>query len=274
MPYRNAIGLIVPATLVLLGAGCISSAIYHPTGDIRHTPEKARLAYEDVSFSSRDGVKLSGWWIPSDNPRGTVLFCHGNGGNVSSCLDSVELINRLGLNLLIFDYRGYGRSGGSPSEQGTYADADAAWEYLVDVRKIPPDEMVVWGRSLGGPIAARTASEHTSGLVVLESTFTSLQELVADRFFRAPSWVLADYAHDTRLHLGKVDAPVLVIHSPDDEVVPFAHGRRLYDAIKTPKSFLQIRGDHNTGFVESREALKTAVHDFISVHLGRQEGAQ
>jgi len=266
--------IVVSLTLLLLAAGCVAKAIYQPTDAIRRTPEHVRLAYEDVSFATRDGVTLSGWWIPSEIPRGTVLFCHGNGGNVSSCLDSAVIINALKLNLLIFDYRGYGRSSGSPTEQGTYADADAAWEYLVNVRKIPPEQVVVWGRSLGGPIAAKTASSRQTGLVVLESTFTSLPELVADRFFRTPAWVLANYAYDTRQHLGKVAAPVLVIHSPDDEVVPFSHARRLFDAIGSPRSFVQISGDHNTGFIRSREAFQTALDGFISGHLSRQEARQ
>src|SRR5208283_535262 len=112
-----------------------------------------------------DGVKISGWWVPAEQARGTVLFCHGNGGNVSGCLDTLLIINRLGLNTLIFDYRGYGNSEGSPSEKGTYADAEAAWNYLVTERKVPPDRIIIWGRSLGGAIAAMTAAKHRAGIV-------------------------------------------------------------------------------------------------------------
>jgi uncharacterized protein len=268
-------GKILTAAWMLLASGCVSSAIYHPSSTIGHTPAAASLAYEDVSFTAQDGVTLSGWWIPSENPRGTVLFCHGNGGNISSYLDSARIINELKLNALLFDYRGYGRSSGRPSEQGTYADADAAWDYLVNVRKVPPRKVILWGRSLGGPIAAWTAARHPAGAVIMESTFTSLPDLVADRFSWVPSWLFRNYAYDTRLYLEKVGAPVLVIHSPDDEVVPFAHSKRLYDSIKSPKVFLQIKGSHNRGFVLSRNELEASINEFIAGRIERPgEAAQ
>ena len=267
MTPRNAPLIVAAAFAVLLGQGCVGTALYHPESAIRHTPEHASLAFEDVSFSSRDGVRLTGWWIPAANPRGTVLFCHGNGGNISACLDTAIIVNGLGLNLLLFDYRGYGRSGGSPSEQGTYDDAEAAWEYLVNGRKVRPEKLIVWGRSLGGPIAAKTASEHHPGLAVMESTFVSLEQLVDDRFSWVPSWALSGHVYDTRRHLEKVGVPVLVIHSPDDEMIPFAHGRAIYDSIRGPKTFLEIRGDHNRGFVNSRKAYEAGIGDFLSKHL-------
>jgi uncharacterized protein len=263
--------ILLPAILLVMASGCVSKAIYHPLGSVLHTPKDASLSFEDVTFSTRDGVKISGWWIPAANPRGTVLFCHGNGGNISSCLDSAIIINSLGLNLLVFDYRGYGTSTGSPSEQGTYEDADAAWTYLTSERKIPPGRIIIWGRSLGGPIAARTASMHSAGLVIMESTFSSLQQLVNDRFFRTPSWVLSNYAYDTRKYLGKVGAPVLVIHSPDDEVVPFAHGKALYQSLTGPGSFLQIKGGHNNGFVLSRDVYQSSISTFINTYLPVKE---
>lgn len=273
MGTRTAARFIIPAILALLTAGCVSNAIYHPSGDVRYTPRNASLPFDDVTFATLDGVKLHGWWVPAASPRGTVLFCHGNGGNISNCLDTAVIINRLGLNLLIFDYRGYGLSNGSPSEKGTYDDADAAWDYLVKVKGIRPAEVIVWGRSLGGAIASRTAETHDAGLVIMESTFTSLQQLVADRFFNAPSWLLSSYAYDTRRHLEKVRAPVLVIHSPDDEVVPYSHGKALYESITAPKAFLEIRGSHNKGYVDSIETYQPFISDFISRHLPAKEAA-
>jgi fermentation-respiration switch protein FrsA (DUF1100 family) len=270
---HRALLIAVSLVLGLLVSGCISKAVYHPSPDIRHTPRNTSLPFEDVTFTASDGVKLTGWWIPAPNPRGTVLFCHGNGGNISTCLDTVVIINRLGLNLLMFDYRGYGRSEGSPSEQGTYADADAAWDFLVKEKGIKPSEVIVWGRSLGGPIAAKTAWTHAPGLVIMESTFTSLHQLVADRFFNAPSWLLSSYAYDTRQHLGHVRAPVLVIHSPDDEVVPFSHGKALYEALPSRGSFLEIRGSHNRGYVDSVDIYQAAISEFIAKNIPAKEAS-
>jgi uncharacterized protein len=259
---------------VMILSGCVSRAIYRPRSEILHTPKEASLSYEEISFSSRDGVILSGWWIPAEHPRGAVLFCHGNGGNVGTSLESLVIIHELGLDLLIFDYRGYGRSGGHPSEEGTYADAEAAWEFLSDRKNVPPYRVIIWGRSLGGPIAAKTASVHPAGLVIMESTFTSLQELVKSYFPIIPRGLLADYAYDTLFYLGKVKTPVLVIHSPDDHVVPFSHGRKLFESINGPKSFLQIKGGHAGGFLESRDVYTARINDFITSHFEPQASGQ
>jgi pimeloyl-ACP methyl ester carboxylesterase len=146
--------------LAMFISGCVSEAVYHPTRTIRSTPADIKLSYEDITLETTDKLMLSAWWVPAADPEGTVLFCHGNAGNMGDRLDTLQIINTLGLNVLIFDYRGYGRSEGSPSEKGTYLDAEAAWNYLVDEKEIAPQQIIVWGRSLGGAIAARTAAHH------------------------------------------------------------------------------------------------------------------
>ncbi len=200
-----------------------------------------------------------------------MLFCHGNGGNIAAYLDTVVIGNGLGLNVFIFDYRGYGQSEGSPSEQGTYEDAEAAWEYLVGQKKTQPEKIVIWGRSLGGPIAARTAALHPSGPVVLESTFTSIHDLVEERFGWFCSFLVLGYTYPTRKYLKEIHAPVLVVHSPDDEIIPYGHGRKLYEAAREPKKFLEIRGSHNRGFLESRQAYESSVNDFLTEYLRAKE---
>ncbi len=199
-----------------------------------------------------------------------MLFCHGNGGNVSSCLDTLLIINTLELNALIFDYRGYGNSKGSPTERGTYADAQAAWNYLVKERKVPPERLIIWGRSLGGAIAAKTAAKHRAGVVIVESTFTSLKDLVHDSMGWVPSWALANYAYDTLHYLKEVNVPVLVIHSPDDEMIPYQHGKNLYDSIPGPKVFSEIRGSHNRGYIDSMAVYESSIDDFINNYLEKQ----
>lgn len=259
---------IIPALFLY---GCISHAIYFPQREVRHTPGELNLEYEDIRIETSDGVRLSGWWVPALNGRGTVLFCHGNGGNIAGCLDSIRIGHRLGLTMFVFDYRGYGDSEGTPTEQGTYTDADAAWDYLVKDQKVPPEDIVIWGRSLGGTVAARTAARHPAGALIVESAFVSIRELARDRLSWVPSWVLDGYVYDTLGELRKVDIPVLVIHSPDDEIVPFRHGRALYDSLKGPKSFVEIRGSHNRGFLESGEMYWSGIDAFISRYLVAKE---
>jgi fermentation-respiration switch protein FrsA (DUF1100 family) len=263
--------IIIFLSLVLFTSGCVSGAIYHPTHKVRSTPADVKLAYEDITIETSDGVKISGWWVPADNPRGSVLFCHGNAGNIGDRLDTLVIINTLRLNVLIFDYRGYGNSNGSPSEKGTYLDADAAWDYLLKEKKIAAQQVIVWGRSLGGAIAARTAAKHPAGLVIVESTFTSLKDLVNDLFVWVPSWILANYSYDTSYHLLNVNVPVLVIHSSDDEIIPFRHGKNLYNSINTPKAFLEIKGSHNQGFINSLAVYVSSINDFIRHYLNEKE---
>lgn len=270
MIWRQKYGCAFVLGLLLIMSGCVSHVVYQPQGEVRYSPKDAGLTYEDVRLNAKDAVTLSGWWVPAEKDRGTVLFCHGNGGNISSCLDSILIANRLGLNMFIFDYRGYGKSDGSPTEQGTYLDAEAAWAYLVDIRKIPPYEIVVWGRSLGGAIAARTAAEHEPGALIVESAFTSIKDIVHDRADWVPSWFLKDYAYPTCEYLEKVTAPVLVIHGRDDEMIPFKHGRALYDSIRGTKNFVEIRGSHNRGYIESLEVYESSIHGFIDKNLRRK----
>ncbi|HPI92717.1 MAG TPA: alpha/beta hydrolase [Deltaproteobacteria bacterium] len=270
---RQKAGWILAMVPVLCLCGCISHAVYFPQREVRHTPGELNLEYEDIRFETSDGVRLSGWLVPARNPRGTVLFCHGNGGNVEDCLDSIRIGHRLGLTMFVFDYRGYGGSQGTPTEQGTYTDADAAWDYLVVNRKVPPGDIVIWGRSLGGAVAARTAAHHPAGILIIESTFVSIRELARDRFSWVPSWVLDGYVYDTLDELRRVDIPVLVIHSPDDEIIPFRHGRALYDSLKGPRSFVEIQGSHNRGYLESTEVYESGIDAFISRFLAAKESA-
>lgn len=272
-PRRIAGRLAFCIVILIALHGCVSAVIYQPERVVPYTPADAKLPYEDVRFTAEDGVKLTGWWIPASSPRGTALYCHGNGGNIASYLDAALVGTRLGLNVFLFDYRGYGTSAGTPSEDGTYRDAAAAWSYLVGERKIPPERIVIWGRSLGGAIAARTAADRPAGAVILESAFTSLPVLARHHADWVPSVFFAAYRYDTRRYLEQVTVPVLVIHSPDDEIVPFQHGRSLYEAIRGPKTFVEIHGSHNRGAADSAAVYEAAIKEFVDRYLGK-EGAQ
>jgi len=159
-----------------------SRLVFFPSREVITTPGAAGLEYEDVYFKSTDGQELHGWFIPADNPRGVLLFCHGNAGNISGRIESVSLFHNLGLSVFIFDYRGYGHSRGKPSEKGTYLDAEAAWDYLTALKKIDPEKIIIFGRSLGGAVAAWLANERTPGGAIIESTFTSIKDAGSEMY--------------------------------------------------------------------------------------------
>lgn len=249
-----------------------SRLLYYPNLPSRAvvaTPERAGLVYESVEIVTEDGVRLDGWFVPAaGQARGVLLFFHGNAGNISHRLDSLRIFHDLGLAVLIFDYRGYGRSEGTVSEQGTYLDAEAAWRHLTEARGIPEKNIVLFGRSLGAAIAAHLAARHEPGALIMESAFTSVPDLAA-RFYRVyPARWLSRYRYDAKTSLASVTCPVLIVHSPDDEIIPFDEGRALFAAAKEPKRFLELRGGHNDGFMSSGRIYIDGLDAFLSAHLG------
>jgi fermentation-respiration switch protein FrsA (DUF1100 family) len=245
--------------------------VYFPIRPLTATPADIGLPYESVSLQTSDGVNLSGWFVPVEDARATVLFFHGNAGNISHRLDSIELFHGLRLNVLIIDYRGYGQSEGRPSEQGTYLDAEAAWRYLVDERHIPPEEIILFGRSLGGAVAAWLAQEKSPGMLILESTFTSVPDVAAKHYPFLPVRWLTRVKYNTLARLPEIESPVLVIHSPDDEIIPYSHGQALFAAAQAPKEFLELRGGHNEGVFLWRGFYETGLDGFISRHFPKTQ---
>ncbi|MBA3032839.1 MAG: alpha/beta hydrolase [Rhodocyclaceae bacterium] len=253
------------------------SLIYFPEIDraLAATPQQAGLPYEDVKLVTADGVTLHGWLVPAANPpRGSVLFLHGNAGNISHRLDSLRMFHRLGYNTLIVDYRGYGNSAGEPTEQGTYRDAEAAWAYLTQTRGIPAASVVLFGESLGGAIAAWLASRHTPAALIISSGFTSVPDLAADIYPYMPVRWLARFSYDTRAYLRATTAPVFIAHSPGDEIIPFRHGRALYEAAQDPKHFLELAGGHNEGFIFARASWAQTLGEFLQAHVAIPDSHQ
>jgi hypothetical protein len=197
-----------------------------------------------------------------------VLFCHGNAGNISHRLDSIRLLHSLGLQVLIFDYRGYGHSEGAASEKGSYRDADAAWRYLVDVRGLPADRIILFGRSLGAAVAADLASRTRPAAVIMESAFTSVPDMAAGIYPWLPVRLLSRYRYDNLDKITRISAPLLLVHSRQDEIIPFAHGERLFERAREPKQFLEINGGHNDAFLTSRKAYTHGLESFLAAHLG------
>jgi fermentation-respiration switch protein FrsA (DUF1100 family) len=232
------------------------------------TPLELGLDYEDVNFDTDDGVALHGWYVSTPAPRGTVLFFHGNAGNVSHRLDSIAIFHALGLDVFIIDYRGYGRSQGRASESGTYRDAEAAWRYLTAERRIDPARIVIFGRSLGGAVAARLASTVEPAAVIIESSFTSAADVASRLYPFLPVRFLLRLEYPVADDLERSSSPVLVVHSRGDEIIPFGMGRALYEAAPQPKAFLELAGDHNTAFLIDRDRYLRGLRTFLDVHLG------
>lgn len=244
-----------------------SNYIYYPGRHMAAFPDSMGLYFENISLLTADGVRLSGWFVPCENARATVLFCHGNGGNMSHRLETIELLQRLGLDTFIFDYRGFGHSEGKPSESGTYKDVEAAWRYLVDEHEVQPDRIIVFGSSLGGAIAAYLAGSHEPGALIIESTFTSIPDVAARRYPYLPTRLLMRFKYNTAEYLSRVVCPVMIIHSREDEMIPFECGERLFEIAMEPKKFLEITGSHNEGFMTSGMVYEKGLDSFISEYF-------
>lgn len=258
---------------VLLGLYAFQSRLVYfpnmPSRALGPGPDSIGLAYEGVEIITEDGIRLDAWYVPAREARGTVLFFHGNAGNISHRLDSLRVFNQLGLATLIFDYRGYGRSEGKVSEQGIYRDAEAAWRHLTGERGIPAAEIVLFGRSLGAAVAASVASRHRPGALIIESGFVSVPDMAAELYPWLPARWLARIGFPTGDFLKSVSCPVLVVHSRDDEVIPFGHGLRLFEIAREPKQLLELRGGHNDGFLVSGRRYLDGLDAFLAAALGK-----
>ena len=240
--------------------------LYQPNRDIQATPRDIGLSYDEVSFKTSDGVELSGWYIPRNSSKGIILFCHGNAGNIGGRLEYLKLFHRLRFDTFIFDYRGFGASEGETTEKGTYLDIEAAMDYLVYNRNVSYDEIIVYGRSLGGAIAIEHAKDHTPKMLVIDSSFMSYRKLSSDVlrgfFLPVPAKLLARFDYNSIDNIGKIDCPVLVIHSRNDEMIPYSHGKELFEKASEPKKFLAISGTHNEGFLASSN-YEIGLSDFL-----------
>jgi hypothetical protein len=244
--------------------------VFYPQMDrtLSTTPAQLGLSFEALHLQAADGVELHGWYVPAVKPRGTILFTHGNAGNISHRLDYVAMFHRLGYNTLIFDYRGYGNSSGTPSEQGTYLDAEAAWAYVTQIKHEPACRIALLGESLGGAVAAQLATRHRPAALVLASSFTSVPDLGQQLYPWLPVRWLAHIRYDTRAYLQQAHVPLLVAHSPQDEIIPYTHGQALFAAARETKTFLDLAGGHNDGFIFMREDWVGALRDFLGRYVG------
>jgi len=238
--------------------------IYYPIRKIEFTPSDAGLEYEDLFFSTDDGLKLNGWFVPAKDARGTILFCHGNAGNISHRVEILKIFTELGLNAFIFDYRGYGKSEGSPSEKGLYKDARAAYSYLLGRKDINKDAIVIYGKSIGGNIAIDLASNVKAAALISESGFSSAYDMGRRLFPYLPVKWLLTIKYDALTKIKDIIIPKLIIHSRDDEIVPFDLGEKLFKAAHEPKEFYEMRGGHNEAVFMARQEYSDKINSFLT----------
>lgn len=227
------------------------------------TPNDVGMDYRDVFIETTDGVTLHGWFIGAPSSR-VLLFFHGNAGNISHRLESIRQFRELGLSVLIIDYRGYGRSEGRTTEKGVYRDADAAWRYLVEDRGIAASDIVIFGRSLGASVASRLAAQQHPLALIVESSFTSVPDIARDLYPWLPVRWLTRLSHATRDYVRDVRCPVLVVHSRDDEIIPFHHGEAIFAAANEPRTLLATRGTHNDAFIRDERAYVAGLRTFLA----------
>jgi fermentation-respiration switch protein FrsA (DUF1100 family) len=235
--------------------------LFYPEKEIEFTPQSFGLKFEEVFFKTPDNLELNGWFVPSEDARYTVIFCHGNAGNISHRLEKIKFFHTLGCNVLIFDYRGYGRSNGKPSENGLYQDIQGAYEYLLS-RKIAPDQIIGYGESIGGSVIINLAAKRKLRALISDSAPSCTKDMVKIIYPFLPYWVFST-RFDSLSKIKSITVPKLIIHSINDEIVPFKLGKRLYENATSPKEFLQIHGGHNSCFFESEAVLKEKVADFL-----------
>ena len=266
--------MIVP--VVAVGAAVYGLArwfewknLYRPAQRIEMNPGSLGLEYEDVWFVAEDAVRLHGWWIPAEDAVGTIVYCHGNAGNIGDRVEIAADLRKLGVNVFLFDYRGYGQSKGIATEQGTYRDARAAFEvarYRHGDADNPP--ILVYGSSLGGAIAVQLALDKPARGLVLEGTFTSATEMGERMFPGLPIRWINRYRYNSLSKIASVTCPLVLAHSRKDQLIPYEMGQRLFRAATAPKRMVTLECDHGESGWSYTPRFWTDLQELVARTLG------
>ena len=236
--------------------------LFHPIRKLEATPQDIGLRFEDILFPVGNQEQINGWFIKAPNAQGTIIVLHGNAGNISHRLEKIACLYSLGLNVFIFDYRGFGKSTGKPTESNVYADAISAYDYLVSRKDIDASRLIGYGESLGTAVAVKLATARRLKALVLESSFTCAKDVAKSKLPFLPTFLMSTKM-DSLSDIRSLRMPKLFIHSFQDEIIEYQLGRKLFDAAPWPKTFLQIHGGHNDGFLISREEFIDGVRKFL-----------
>ena len=269
----NLVFVTALVTTVLGGCRIEDKFIFHPGPVSARDPSHVGLRFEDLFFTTQDGIRLHGWFIPHPGAGATLVWFHGNAGNISDRLLNIKLVHdRIKINIFIFDYRGYGRSEGTISEKGTYFDGEAAIKYLLGRDDAAARRLILFGRSLGAAVAAEMATRFKALGLILESPFVSIPEMARAIFPSLPiAWLLRT-RYDTMEKVRLVKTPILVLHGDRDATVPFAQGKKVFEVASEPKRFYRIVGaSHNDTFVVGGEEYYGALREFIESALAANE---
>lgn len=254
----SVIGTIFGIYILLLGLMYLfqDSLLFMPSSSMLQSPESAGVEAEDFWVETEDDVRVHGWYFPNEEAEFVIVLSHGNAGNISHRIDIARTLLNSGASVLMYDYRGYGQSEGRPSENGLYKDIEAVTKGLIENKGYAENKIVMYGRSLGGAVAAYAAAEFNLGGLVLDSAFKNLRAMVRDVYPFVPSR-LAKYEFLTEEYiLADRSYPIMIMHSPNDEIVGFHHGEYLYDLAESPKEFVELSGGHNDNFFVSENLIK------------------
>lgn len=245
------LALVLGVTLFGMRDRLLSAMLFFPTRGIDSTPLSLGLAFEELELATEDGERLHAWWVPAQTPGrrlppiGHVVYFHGNAGTIEYRLTRARSLAAVGFDLLLVDYRGYGRSTGTPSESGTYRDARAALAAVTGRKDVDPARVFYYGESLGGAVAVELATARAPRGLILQSTFTSVRGMARVHYPIVPALLVLD-AYPSERRLAEVKAPVLVIHGDRDTIVPLAQGQALFEAAREPKTMHVVKGaGHN-----------------------------
>jgi len=238
--------------------------IFYPDKVLESTPADYNLTFQEIFFETPDHLHLHGWYFPGNHSQPVILFCHGNAGNISHRLDNVRRLLDHNLPVFLFDYRGYGKSEGRPSEKGIYTDGLSAYDYLLKQKQIPPEKIVLFGRSLGGAVATEIALRRKVRSLILESAFPSTRDMARTiPLFMLFSPLIPRHFNNLK-KLSRMTVPKLIIHGTRDEIVPFPLGRKLFKSASPPKYFFPLEGaGHNDTYIIGGPRYFQTISTFI-----------
>ncbi len=271
MSVMKILSVVVSSALLIYAAICVfmfffqKHLIHIPYEQLVGDPLSQGMEFEDLYLTTPDNARLHAWYIPNSNSDYTFWIFTGNAGNKSYMLDAVQLIYDLGYSVFIYDYRGYGPSKGKLTEQTQYEDAEFLWNYLTQTRNIPPNKIVLHGRSLGTAMASWVATKSEPAALILESGFTSITDMSKHIYGWLPIDLLLRWKYDNLERVTQYFGPTLLIHSPDDEIVPYHHSVRLFEASPGTKQILDLSGTHLEGFMDNKEIYTDGITRFMTL---------